>query len=97
MVDDYSLPVWLGETGDAFHGGAPGLSNTFVGGFLYANCPHLEQSNEMLLFRFMDKLGLAAAMKVQVMMHQTLTGINGLLEHDLTPLPVSSKNDRPML
>ena len=40
----------------------------------------------------MDKLGLAAALKVQVMMHHTLTGINGLLEHDLTPLPVSEDN-----
>ncbi len=36
----------------------------------------------------MDKLGLAAALGVKVLMQHTLVGINGLLEKDLEPLPV---------
>ena len=39
--------------------------------------------------RFMDKLGLSAALGIQVLMQHTLVGINGLLEKDLEPLPVS--------
>ncbi len=43
----------------------------------------------LTLQRYMDKLGLAAALRVKVMMKQTLIGLNGLLQYDLTPLPVS--------
>jgi len=37
----------------------------------------------------MDKLGLSAALGIQVLMQHTLVGVNGLLGKDLEPLPVS--------
>ncbi|XP_014237707.1 heparanase-like [Trichogramma pretiosum] len=33
--NERNIPVWLSETGSAFGGGAPKLSNTFVAGFLW--------------------------------------------------------------
>ncbi|KAK7792194.1 hypothetical protein R5R35_005148 [Gryllus longicercus] len=37
VVDKHlpGIPVWLSETGSAYGGGAPGLSNTYVAGFLW--------------------------------------------------------------
>ncbi|CAN9504612.1 unnamed protein product [Ophioblennius macclurei] len=65
-------PVWLGETSSAFGGGAPGLSNTFVAGFMW-----------------LDKLGLAASMGLDVVMRQSLMGAAKyqLLDINLDPLP----------
>ncbi|XP_026464361.1 heparanase-like [Ctenocephalides felis] len=30
-----NMPIWISETGSAYGGGAPGLSNTFAGSFIY--------------------------------------------------------------
>ncbi|XP_078811843.1 heparanase isoform X3 [Oryzias latipes] len=65
-------PVWLGETSSAFGGGAAGLSDSFVAGFMW-----------------LDKLGLAARMGLDVVMRQVLVGAGSyhLLDDDLNPLP----------
>lgn len=66
------LPVWLGETGNAQCGGAPGLSDRYLAGLWW-----------------LDQLGLMAQMNQQVVVRQSLTGMDyGLLdEADLTPRP----------
>ena len=33
------VELWLGETGSAFGGGAPGLSNAYVAGFMCVSSP----------------------------------------------------------
>ncbi|CAJ1069888.1 hypothetical protein NFI96_018502%2C partial [Xyrichtys novacula] len=65
-------PVWLGETGSAFGGGAIGLSDTFVAGFMW-----------------LDKLGLAAKLGLDVVMRQVLVGSGSyhLVDENLDPLP----------
>ncbi|KAM9841251.1 heparanase isoform 2-T2 [Aulostomus maculatus] len=65
-------PVWLGETGSAYGGGAAGLSDSFVAGFMW-----------------MDKLGLAAKLGLNVVMRQTFIGSGSyhLLDDNMDPLP----------
>ncbi|KAM9338732.1 heparanase [Symphorus nematophorus] len=65
-------PVWLGETSSAYGGGAVGLSDTFVAGFMW-----------------LDKLGLAARLGVDVVMRQVLIGSGSyhLVDENLDPLP----------
>ncbi|XP_074546680.1 heparanase [Halichoeres trimaculatus] len=65
-------PVWLGETSSAFGGGAVGLSDTFVAGFMW-----------------LDKLGLAAKLGLDVVMRQVLVGSGTyhLVDENLDPLP----------
>nr|XP_033503556.1 heparanase [Epinephelus lanceolatus] len=65
-------PVWLGETSSAYGGGAPGLSDTFVAGFMW-----------------LDKLGLAARLGLDVVMRQVLIGSGSyhLINENLDPLP----------
>ncbi|XP_034566332.1 heparanase isoform X2 [Notolabrus celidotus] len=64
--------VWLGETSSAFGGGAVGLSDTFVAGFMW-----------------LDKLGLAAKLGLDVVMRQVLVGSGTyhLVDENLDPLP----------
>lgn len=64
--------VWLGETSSAYGGGAVGLSDTFVAGFLW-----------------LDKLGLAAKLGLDVVMRQVLigSGTYHLVDNNLDPLP----------
>lgn len=65
------LPMWLSETGSAYGGGAPGLSDRYVAGFLW-----------------LDKLGMAARLGVDVVVRQSLSGGNyGLLDPEMEPLP----------
>ncbi|XP_068609262.1 heparanase [Brachionichthys hirsutus] len=65
-------PIWLGETSSAYGGGAEGLSDAFVAGFMW-----------------MDKLGLAAELCVDVVMRQVLVGgaFYDLIDGNLDPLP----------
>ncbi|KAM9307384.1 heparanase [Pholidichthys leucotaenia] len=65
-------PVWLGETSSAYGGGAVGLSDTFVAGFMW-----------------LDKLGLAATLGLDVVMRQVLVGSGSyhLVDDNLDPLP----------
>lgn len=65
-------PVWLGETGNAQCGGAPGLSETYLAGLWW-----------------LDELGLMARLNQQVVVRQSLTGMNyGLLDEEtLAPRP----------
>ncbi|KAK2827373.1 hypothetical protein Q7C36_018299 [Tachysurus vachellii] len=64
--------VWLGETSSAYGGGAFGLSDTFVAGFMW-----------------LDKLGLAAKLGLDVVMRQVLigSGTYHLVDNNLDPLP----------
>ncbi|KAJ8393977.1 hypothetical protein AAFF_G00055100, partial [Aldrovandia affinis] len=64
--------VWLGETSSAYGGGAPGLSDTFVAGFMW-----------------LDKLGLAAKLGLDVIIRQVLVGSGTyhLVDANLDPLP----------
>ncbi|KAM6902338.1 heparanase [Xenentodon cancila] len=64
--------VWLGETSSAYGGGALGLSDTFVAGFMW-----------------LDKLGLAARLGLDVVMRQVLVGSGSyhLVDDNLDPLP----------
>ncbi|XP_030579761.1 heparanase isoform X2 [Archocentrus centrarchus] len=64
--------VWLGETSSAYGGGAAGLSDTFVAGFMW-----------------LDKLGLGAALGLDVVMRQVLIGSGSyhLVDDNLDPLP----------
>ncbi|XP_076835540.1 heparanase [Brachyhypopomus gauderio] len=64
--------VWLGETSSAYGGGAAGLSDTFVAGFMW-----------------LDKLGLAAQLGLNVVMRQVLIGSGSyhLVDNNLDPLP----------
>ncbi|XP_029282733.1 heparanase, partial [Cottoperca gobio] len=66
-------PVWLGETSSAYGGGAAGLSDTFVAGFMW-----------------LDKLGLAARLGLDVVMRQVFIGSGSyhLVDENLDPLPV---------
>lgn len=67
------LYLTAGETGSAYGGGAPGLSDRYVAGFLW-----------------LDKLGMAARLGVDVVVRQSLSGGNyGLLDPEMEPLPVS--------
>uniref|UniRef100_H3CJF0 Heparanase n=1 Tax=Tetraodon nigroviridis TaxID=99883 RepID=H3CJF0_TETNG len=65
-------PVWLGETSSAYGGGAAGLSDTFVAGFMW-----------------LDKLGLAATLGLELVMRQVLIGAGSyhLMDDNLDPLP----------
>ncbi|XP_068561470.1 heparanase isoform X1 [Cebidichthys violaceus] len=65
-------PVWLGETSSAYGGGAVGLSDTFVAGFMW-----------------LDKLGLAARLGLDVVMRQVFIGSGSyhLVDENLDPLP----------
>ncbi|CAF94326.1 unnamed protein product, partial [Tetraodon nigroviridis] len=67
-------PVWLGETSSAYGGGAAGLSDTFVAGFMW-----------------LDKLGLAATLGLELVMRQVLIGAGSyhLMDDNLDPLPRS--------
>ncbi|XP_044029524.1 heparanase isoform X2 [Siniperca chuatsi] len=64
--------VWLGETSSAYGGGAVGLSDTFVAGFMW-----------------LDKLGLAARLGLDVVMRQVFIGSGSyhLVDENLDPLP----------
>ncbi|XP_059397821.1 heparanase-like [Carassius carassius] len=64
--------VWLGETSSAYGGGAVGLSDTFVAGFMW-----------------LDKLGLAAKLGLDVVIRQVLigSGTYHLVDDNLDPLP----------
>ncbi|KAG9265511.1 heparanase [Astyanax mexicanus] len=64
--------VWLGETSSAYGGGAIGLSDTFVAGFMW-----------------LDKLGLAARLGLNVVIRQVLigSGTYHLVDDNLDPLP----------
>uniref|UniRef100_A0A3P9DA21 Heparanase n=1 Tax=Maylandia zebra TaxID=106582 RepID=A0A3P9DA21_9CICH len=64
--------VWLGETSSAYGGGAAGLSDTFVAGFMW-----------------LDKLGLGAALGLDIVMRQVLIGSGSyhLVDDNLDPLP----------
>ncbi|XP_072518930.1 heparanase [Salminus brasiliensis] len=64
--------VWLGETSSAYGGGAIGLSDTFVAGFMW-----------------LDKLGLAAKLGLNVVIRQVLigSGTYHLVNTNLDPLP----------
>ncbi|XP_030625019.1 heparanase [Chanos chanos] len=64
--------VWLGETSSAYGGGALGLSDSFVAGFMW-----------------LDKLGLAAKLGLDVIMRQVLIGAGTyhLVDDNLDPLP----------
>ncbi|KAL6469756.1 hypothetical protein MHYP_G00208750 [Metynnis hypsauchen] len=64
--------VWLGETSSAYGGGALGLSDTFVAGFMW-----------------LDKLGLAAKLGLDVVIRQVLigSGTYHLVDDNLDPLP----------
>ncbi|XP_048022290.1 heparanase [Megalobrama amblycephala] len=64
--------IWLGETSSAYGGGAVGLSDTFVAGFMW-----------------LDKLGLAAKLGVDVVIRQVLigSGTYHLVDDNLDPLP----------
>ncbi|KAM9450930.1 heparanase [Clarias gariepinus] len=66
------MKVWLGETSSAYGGGADGLSDTFVAGFMW-----------------LDKLGLAAKLGLDVVMRQVLigSGTYHLVDNNLDPLP----------
>jgi heparanase 1 len=62
-----------GETGSAYGGGAPRLSDRYVAGFLW-----------------LDKLGMAARLGVDIVVRQSLSGANyGLLDPEMEPMPVS--------
>lgn len=62
---------WLGETSSAYGGGASGLSDRYVAGFMW-----------------LDKLGLAARFKHEVVVRQTFVkGNYSLLDDDLDPNP----------
>ncbi|XP_075938936.1 heparanase [Anarhichas minor] len=65
-------PVWLGETSSAYGGGAVGLSDTFVAGFMW-----------------LDKLGLAARLGLDVVMRQVFIGSGSyhMVDENLDPLP----------
>ncbi|XP_014663398.1 PREDICTED: heparanase-like isoform X2 [Priapulus caudatus] len=64
-------PLWLGETGSAWGGGAKGLSDTYVAGFMW-----------------LDKLGLAAQMGIDVVIRQTFyDGHYALIDKELNPTP----------
>ncbi|KAG7476682.1 hypothetical protein MATL_G00085510 [Megalops atlanticus] len=64
--------VWLGETSSAYGGGALGLSDRFVAGFMW-----------------LDKLGLAAKLGLDVIIRQVLigSGTYHLVDANLDPLP----------
>ncbi|TRY60897.1 hypothetical protein DNTS_035160 [Danionella cerebrum] len=64
--------LWLGETSSAYGGGAVGLSDTFVAGFMW-----------------LDKLGLAAKLGLDVVIRQVLIGSGSyhLVDDNLDPLP----------
>ncbi|CAL8322612.1 unnamed protein product [Lota lota] len=63
---------WLGESSSAYGGGAEGLSDAFVAGFMW-----------------LDKLGLAAKMGLDVVIRQVLigSGTYHLVDDNLDPLP----------
>ncbi|XP_062414966.1 heparanase isoform X1 [Pungitius pungitius] len=65
-------PVWLGETSSAFGGGAAGLSDTFVAGFMWLDKLGLSA-----------RLGMAVVMR-QVLIG---SGSYHLLDENLDPLP----------
>ncbi|KAL4617270.1 heparanase [Arapaima gigas] len=66
------MKIWLGETSSAYGGGAAGLSDTFVAGFMW-----------------LDKLGLAAKLGIDVVVRQVLigSGTYHLVDANLDPLP----------
>ncbi|XP_066146821.1 heparanase-like [Euwallacea fornicatus] len=35
LIEDFDKPIWLGETATAWHGGAPDMSDRFLGSFLW--------------------------------------------------------------
>ncbi|XP_024154685.1 heparanase [Oryzias melastigma] len=65
-------PVWLGETSSAFGGGAPGLSDSFVAGFMWLD-----------KLGVAARMGLGVVMR-QVLVG---AGSYHLLDDDLNPLP----------
>ncbi|KAG7263716.1 hypothetical protein CRUP_017687 [Coryphaenoides rupestris] len=68
------LRSWLGESSSAYGGGAEGLSDAFVAGFMW-----------------LDKLGLAAKMGLDVVVRQVLigSGTYHLVDDNLDPLPTT--------
>ncbi|KAH3788144.1 heparanase-like isoform X2 [Dreissena polymorpha] len=63
-------PIWLGETSSAWGGGAEGLSDRYVAGFMW-----------------LDKLGLAASLGVDVVIRQSFYGGHYALLDQLTLEP----------
>ncbi|CAH1283481.1 unnamed protein product [Diabrotica balteata] len=71
LTNSSGRSIWLGETSSAYGGGAPNMSDRFIGSFMW-----------------LDKLGLAAKMGVEVVMRQSIFhGNYSLLDENYDPNP----------
>lgn len=98
--ENRDIPIWIGETSSSYGGGADGLSNTYVAGFMWVKLHKLMMLLRIciLIIRWLDKLGISAAYGVDNVFRQTLIqGNYALLRKNFDPNPVNEANSSSQL